>query len=128
IDNGLYFSKHYPSVSVDWSYYLRFSLLSKVYGIPQSLVRLDRRRNRNSVTSRKETMFNVSRELIRSFAYEYPDIVSKEDYNYALTTQHLMELSEYNWYVFPFVMLKCFILNPFDKRWFWYIRKRIYKK
>lgn len=125
IDNGLYFSKHYPSVSVDWSYFLRFSLVSKVYGMPQSLVRLDRRRNRNSVTSRKETMFKASRELIRSFAYEYPDIVSKEDYNYALTTQHLMELSSKNWKFFLYPFIVAFLQNPFDRRWIGYIKKRI---
>src|SRR5690554_5507935 len=36
VDNGLYFSKHYPNVSVDWSYVLRFSLVSEVFGIHQS--------------------------------------------------------------------------------------------
>jgi len=125
IDNGLYFSKHYPSISVDWSYFLRFSLVSKVYGIPKSLVRLDRRHNRDSVTSKKQVMFKASRELIKSFAYEYPEIISKEDYKYALTTQHLMELSDYRWFVFPFVFIKFFRKNPLDNRWKLYLKKRI---
>src|SRR5690606_4738311 len=97
IDNGLYFSKHYPSISVDWSYFLRFSLVSKVYGISKSLVRLDRRSERNSVTTQKEKQHQAARELIRSFCYEYPDIISVKDYRYSMTTQHLMELSVKSW-------------------------------
>src|SRR5690606_23398172 len=46
IDNGLYFTQHYPSVSVDWAYILRFSLVSKIHGLHHILVRLDRRGNR----------------------------------------------------------------------------------
>lgn len=70
-------------------------------------------------------MFKASRELIRSFAYEYPDIVSKEDYNYALTTQHLMELSSKNWKFFLYPFIVAFLQNPFDRRWIGYIKKRI---
>jgi len=92
IDNGLYFTQHYPSISVDWSYVLRFSLVSKVHGIHQVLVRVDRRTERTSVTSNKEKQFAATRELLRSFAYEYPELVKKKDYNYALNTQLLLEL------------------------------------
>ena len=79
IDNGLYFTKHFPSISVDWTYILRFSLVSKIYGLHEILVRLDRRAARNSVTSNKIKQFEATKELVRSFAYEYPEIISKKD-------------------------------------------------
>lgn len=124
INHGLYFSKHYPNVGVDWSYILRFCLVSQIYGIPKSLVLLDRRVDRNSITASKEKMFSGSRELIRSFYYEYPGIISKEDYKFAMTTQHLMQLSRHNWsnFIIPFLMH--FMQNPTDRRWKDYIKNR----
>jgi glycosyltransferase involved in cell wall biosynthesis len=125
LNNGLYFSKHYPSVSVDWSYVLRFCLFSDIYGINQSLVKLDRRANRNSVTSNKIKQNKAARELIRSFYYEYPHIIKKKDYIFAMTTQHLLELGGINKYKLPWQFLKYFLKNPIDSRWLDYIKKRI---
>ncbi len=93
INNGLYFTKHYPSISVDWTYILRFSLVSHIYGIHDVLVKIDRSKNRGSVTSNKEKQFKAARELIRLMAYEYPDIVTPKIYKYALRTQILLEWS-----------------------------------
>ena len=124
-ENGLYFSKHYPSVSVDWSYILRFSLFSNIYGINKSLVLLDRRVDRNSITSNKSKQHKAARELIRSFYYEYPDIISKKDYKFAITTQDLLELSGYKKYSFAIKFFKAFIHNPTDKRWKDYLNKKI---
>jgi glycosyltransferase involved in cell wall biosynthesis len=94
IENGLYFTQHYPSVSVDWTYVLRFSLVSKIHGLHRVLVRLDRRSERTSVTSNKEKQFAATRELLRSFAYEYPKLIKSEDYKFAKNTQRLLELSQ----------------------------------
>ncbi len=127
IDNGLYFSKHYPSVSVDWSYILRFCLFSNIYGINQSLVKLDRRTDRNSVTSNKEKQYKAARELIKSFYYEYPDLISKKDFKFAMTTQYLIELGSFNKFKLPFQFAKYFFKNPTDKRWFEYLKTRIKK-
>ena len=118
IDNGLYFSKHYPSISVDWSYILRFSMVSKIYGIHKPLVRLDRRINRESVTSNKEKQFLASRQLLASFRYEYPNIVTNKDYQYALNTQLIMELNH-----MPFVKYVIrfginILTRPMDRRFF----------
>lgn len=124
-DNGLYFSKHYPSISVDWSYFLRFSLVSEVFGISESLVRLDRRKDRNSVTTHKEKQHQAARELIRSFRYEYPNLINKKDYKFSMTTQHLMELSEKRIKNFIFPFLGAFFQNPTDKRWKKYLKNRI---
>lgn len=93
IDNGMYFSCHFPSVSVDWSYILRFSLISRIYGLQDVLVRIDRRPYRNSVTSNKDKQFLAARELLRSFKYEFPEIVREQDFKYAMNTQYLLELS-----------------------------------
>ena len=92
-ENGLYFSMHYPSLSVDWAYILRFSLVSKIQGISKPLVRLDRRPKRNSLTTKKKLQFETARQLIDDFYYEKKAIISKKEYKTAITTEHLMELS-----------------------------------
>ena len=125
IEHGLYFTKHYPSISVDWTYVLRFSLVSRIYGLNEVLVRLDRTRDRNSVTSNKEIQFKASRELLRSFAYEYPEIISKEDHNFAIVSQRLLELSGLGGFKFVLSLIRCIILNPWDKRWMPFIVKRV---
>jgi len=128
VNNGLYFSKHYPNVGIDWSYVLRFSLVSTIYGINKSLVLLDRRNDRNSITSNKVKTHNGSRELIRAFYYEYPEIIRKEDYKFAMTTQHQMELSIKNKYEFLFYFIIYYFKNPTDKRWSSYLKKKLLKK
>ncbi|EDM42964.1 glycosyl transferase, family 2 [unidentified eubacterium SCB49] len=125
IDNGLYFTKHYPSISVDWTYILRLSLVSKIQGLHEVLVRLDRKANRDSVTSDKVKQYLASRELLRSFAYEYPEIISKSDCKYAQTTQHLMELSITSKFKFVPTFIYFYFLNPQDTRWQPYFKKRI---
>lgn len=122
--NGLYFSQHYPNVPIDWAYFLRFCLVSDIYGINKSLVLLDRRNQRDSVTANKTALFSGSRELIRSFYYEYPNIITKKEYKFAMTTQHLSELSSLNLYQFPVSFIRFFLQNPLDKRWRFYIKKR----
>ena len=124
INNGLNFSKHYPNVPRDWAYFLRFCMVSDIYGINQSLVLLDRRNERNFVTSNKSKLFSGSRELIRSFYYEYPDLIKKKDYQFAMTTQHLIELSALNLFQFPIPFIQFYLKKPTDKRWFKYLTKR----
>ncbi len=124
INNGLYFTSHYPSISVDWTYVLRFSLVSEIHGLSNILVRLDRRQERNSVTSNKSKQFSASRELIRSFAYEHPYLIKKYDYKFAMTTQHLMELSHFGKLKFMIYYFVFFMQNPTDVRWNKYITKR----
>jgi len=126
IDNGLYFTQHYPSVSVDWTYILRFSLLSKIHGLNQVLVRLDRRPDRNSVTSNKTKQFKATRELVRSFKYEYPNLIEKKDYSYALNTQRLLELGSKKFFIF-LVCCLCYFLITLDFRFLFKLRKRIFK-
>lgn len=128
VENGLYFTQHYPSVGVDWTYVMRFSLVSNIYGISNSLVRLDRRQDRSSVTSKKQIMFKASRELIRSFAYEFPNLISKNDYQYALNTQRLLELGHFSKIKFAFLGTYYSLRYFNDKRFVIKLRKRILKK
>jgi len=125
VDNGLYFSKHYPNIPIDWAYILRFCLVSNIYGIHKSLVLLDRSNQRNSVTSNKKNQFSGARELIRSFKYEYPTIITKKDYKFAMTTQHIIELGNFSKYKLPFYFVNYFFQNPNDKRWGTFISKKM---
>ena len=128
IDNGLYFTQHYPSISVDWTYVLRFSLVSTIFGLPQTLVRIDRSMDRNSVTSNKEKQFKASRELIRSFAYEYPEVISKEDYKFAYRTQLVMENNHKLGLQFVIRSLKNILKYPSDTRFRSNLYNRLVKK
>lgn len=128
VDHGLYFTQHYPSVSVDWTYVLRFSLISKIHGIHQVLVRLDRRLERKSVTSNKDEQFKATRELLRSFAYEYPHLITQKDYEYAMRTQYLMEINSKYGIHYVLIWLYYFIKNPFEKRYISSLKKRMLQK
>lgn len=127
INNGLYFTKHYPSISVDWTYILRFSLVSKIHGIHKTLVRLDRRIERSSVTSNKKKQFKATRELLRSFAYEYPQIIKSSDYKFAMRTQYLMEINSKSGLQYLFSLLYHFLKNPLEKRYLTSLKKRALK-
>jgi len=128
INNGMYFTKHYPSISVDWTYILRFSLISKIHGLHEVLVRLDRRTNRNSVTSDKEKQFAATRELLRSFAYEFPELITKEDYEFAKLTQEYLEVSHKQGVGFVVASLKNIFKHPNDVSFRENLIRRIFKK
>lgn len=128
IDHGLYFTQHYPSISVDWAYILRFSLISKIHGIHEILVRLDRRTERHSVTTNKEKQFKATRELLRSFAYEYPQFITPKDYNYAIRTQNLMEINSKYGIKYLISWMYYFIKNPLEKRYISSLKKRVLQK
>jgi|GEM_PF-986679 len=124
VDNGLYFSMHYPSISVDWSYILRFSLVGKIKGLNIPLVRLDRRSNRKSLTTQNTKKYLASRELIRSFYYEHKDLITQKDYKAALTSEYLLELSSMRFYKRAIYFWIYFLKNPSDKRWYQYLKKQ----
>ena len=125
IDNGLYFTQHFPSISVDWTYVLRFSLVSKIYGLRDVLVRVDRAANRNSVTSNKDKQYKAARELIRSMAYEFPDIISRKDFNYACRTQLLLEWSSQYGVSFFIVGIYYNLMHWNDERFLHAYKKRV---
>ncbi|MGR7811999.1 glycosyltransferase family 2 protein [Lacinutrix undariae] len=128
IDNGLYFTQHYPSISVDWTYVLRFSLVSEIHGIHDVLVEVDRSENRNSVTSNKEKQFKATRELLRSMMYEFPSVVTKPVYKYALRTQVLLEWGQAYGVRFYLLGVYYILLNFRDARFLNKMKRRIKSK
>lgn len=124
IDNGLYFSMHYPSISVDWCYILRFSLVSKIKGLNIPLVRLDRRNTRKSLTTQNTKKYLASRELLRSFYYEHKGLISSKDYKTAFTSEHLQELGSMRFYKRGIYFLFYFFKNPADRRWVQFLKKQ----
>lgn len=127
IDNGLYFSMHYPGLSVDWTFILRFSLVSRIQGIQVPLVMLDRRPNRNSLTSKKKLQFAVARKVINDFHFEYPNIITQKHFKTALTTEYLLELSHMSYLNRIIAFPLYFFRNPYDERWKGFIKKNITK-
>lgn len=115
VNNGLYFSTHYPNISIDWAYFLRFCLKSKIHGLHDVLVRMDRRISRNSLTTQKANVFKANRELIRAFKFEFPEIISSELYKKAKAKQADLELrSHYGTSLF-FTFLVTIFKYPFYK-------------
>ena len=102
--------------------------MSKIYGLREVLVRLDRRIERTSVTSNKKKQFAATRELLRSFAYEYRDIISKEDYEYAMGTQTIMEVNHKLGFTFLVSSLKNITIHPHDPRFRKSLLNRLRKK
>ncbi len=125
IDNGLYFTMHYPGLSVDWAFVLRFSLVSRIQGIPVPLVLLDRRPNRNSLTNKKKLQFAVARQVINDFHFEYPMIITRKHFKTALTTEYIMELAHMSYTNRIIAFPLYFFRHPYDDRWKGFIKKNI---
>ncbi|MBC8305697.1 MAG: glycosyltransferase family 2 protein [Pelagibacterales bacterium] len=108
----LIFTIKYPSISVDWDYILRFSLVAPIAGIHHSLVRLDRSINRNSLTANTQLKNQTAREIIDDFFNEFPLILDKIDYKYALSTQLYLELSNKKYFGRLVNIIKIFFIDP----------------
>jgi len=112
----LTFTIKYPSISVDWDYILRFSLIADIGGLNQSLVRLDRRPNRNSLTMNGELKNKVARKLIKDFYDEFPQIIKRVDYTYALATQKYLELFNKKYFIRIIELSKLLFFDPSKRR------------
>ena len=125
-DNNLKFSIKYPSLSMDWDYILRFSLISKIKGIQKTFVVQDRRPNRSSLTTKTILVNSTARRLLKDFYDEFPNIITKKDYKYALATQLYRELGNYRFLsrikIFLFNIL---LLDPNKKRILLRIKKEL---
>lgn len=89
--NSLQFKNTYGNFNVDWDYVLRFALISQVYGIPKVLVRMNRQNNRYSVTVNKWGQFRATRQLLKDFKKEFPELINKKLYYKALKTHRKIE-------------------------------------
>lgn len=115
-NNGLYFTQHYPSLGVDWTYIVRFSLHTQIAGLNVPLVRMDRNANRNSLTSDKVKQFEASRELIRSLYYEYAHVLTTDDYKAAMNSQYLLEGATLNVFQAMVRLVQILVNKPYDKK------------
>lgn len=94
--NQLKFQNTYGNYNVDWNYVLRFSLVSQVYGIPRVLVYMNRKKSHKSVTSNKSQQFIASRQLLKDFKAEFPNLVTSDLYHKALKQHRKIELGYRN--------------------------------
>ncbi len=94
--HGLRFKATYGNFNVDWNYVLRFSLVSKVYGIPKVLVTMDRGLTNDSVTRDKASQHEASRQLLKDFRAEFPELVSASLYRKALKQHRKIELGHHS--------------------------------
>lgn len=128
IDNQLKFSTKYHSLSVDWDYILRFSLVSRIKGLHKTFVIQDRRLDRSSLTTKSILVSRTARRLINDFYKEFPEIISANDYKYALATQLYRELGNYYFFSrLKFILFNIILLDPDKKRLFNRIKKEIKK-
>ena len=92
------------------------------------MVRLDRRLDRNSVTSNKQKQFLAARELLKNFKYEYPNLISDKDYEYAKATQYLIELNHMKLFKYIFSWFLYVSKNPAETRYYSNLSDRIRRK
>lgn len=93
--NDLQFNNNYGNFNVDWDFVLRFSLISKVFGIKRVLVKMNRYKTNDSVTTDKTQQYLASRVLLKDFKKEFPNLVSNSIYKKALKTHCKIELGHY---------------------------------
>ena len=126
-DNSLIFSKKYSSLSVDWDYILRFSLISKIKGIKKVFVRQDRRKERLSLTTKHNLAGQIVRELLKDFSTEFGELISFDDYRYALSTQIYVELGNLKYISrIKSILFTLVFLDPDKKRVFMRIKKEVF--
>ncbi|HEY9169189.1 MAG TPA: glycosyltransferase family A protein [Lutibacter sp.] len=125
-NHQLTFIDKYPNMNVDWDYVLRFSLVSKVYGIPKKLVSMNRRSVNQSVTTDKWKQFETSRQLLLDFKEEFPSLISRKDYRDALKMERKIELG-YRSKVEIIVYSIYYFIVYFDTYFLKYIKIRVFK-
>ena len=123
--NNLTFSTKYHSLSVDWDYIMRFSLVSIMKGLNKTFVIQDRRLDRSSLTTKSDLVSKTARKLLLDFFQEFPHIINLTHYKYALATQYYRELGNYHFFDrMRLIFSEIMFLDPDKKR----IIKRIIKE
>ena len=123
--NNLTFSTKYHSLSVDWDYIMRFSLVSIMKGINKTFVIQDRRVDRSSLTTKSDLVSKTARKLLLDFFQEFPHIINLTHYKYALATQYYRELGNYHFFDrIRLIFSEIMFLDPDKER----IIKRIIKE
>lgn len=123
----LHFNNHYGNFNVDWDFILRFSLISQVHGIPKVLVHMNRKKTIGSVTTtNKAAQHRASRQLLKNFKKEYPQLIDDSLYRKALKQHRKIELGHRSkWGILVFGCY--YALRYADVYFLMYIFKRISK-
>lgn len=90
------FKNTYGNFNTDWDFVLRFALKSEVYGIPKVLVRMNRKKQNKSVTTNKVAQHKASRQLLKDFKKEFPQLVDSKLYNEALKMHRKVEIGHHS--------------------------------
>jgi glycosyltransferase involved in cell wall biosynthesis len=123
-DENLVFRNTYGNFNVDWNYILRFSLVSEVYGIPKKLVSMNRNQTNSSVTRDKNAQHKASRQLLKDFKREFPDLISRALYAKALKQHRKIELGHNSKFGIVCKSL-CYFIRYQDVYFLKYTEKRI---
>lgn len=118
LNNNLKFNEKYHSISVDWDYILRFSLVSNIGGLNIPLVKLNREPKRKSLTNNIDLKNKTANILINDFYEEFPEILSYKDHQYSLATQRYIELGSYLFFERIIKCIKIFFLDTSKRRFF----------
>ncbi|GGI58037.1 glycosyltransferase family 2 protein [Winogradskyella haliclonae] len=124
LENDLKFKNTYGNFNVDWDYVLRFSLISKIHGLPKKLVTMNRIIANDSVTANAQGQQHASKQLLKDFKNEFSDIVTAQDYKNAMKVQHKIELGSYS-KVKIVVMSIVYFLKYKDSYFMSYLCKKI---
>lgn len=93
--HSLNFKSTYGNFNSDWDFILRFALKSEVYGIPKVLVLMNRQNQNHSVTTNKDGQHKASRQLLKDFKIEFPQLINAKMYNEALKMHRKIELGHH---------------------------------
>lgn len=106
---GLHYSWQYPTIHTDWDFIMRFSKFAPVYGLHKILVRKNREDERVSITKKLDRTIQFGNELIKSYRFEFPEIISGKDYRFAsmtikmLKVGHMPFIKRCSWLLWQFV-------------------------
>lgn len=126
LKHNLSFTDRYPNMNIDWDFIIRFSLLSKIYGIPKVLVTMNRGLNNSSVTRNKKLQHETTRRLLLDLKADFPEIIKEKDYSKALKEHRKIELGHYSKYKIVFYALYYAIIYA-DSYFLKYLAMRIRK-
>lgn len=82
-------------MSIDWEFFLRISRQYKIWGLPQTVIRMRRGADHPSLTKQKATQFREARRLINDMRREFGSAgtipVTSGLWRLALSTEYLLE-------------------------------------
>lgn len=121
--NNLCFRNTYGNFNIDWDYILRFSLVSKIYGIPKKLVIMNRGLTNTSVTRNKALQHQITRQFLKNFREEFPQLINNKTYKKALKEHCKIEIGHrsklgiicfglyysliyYDWYFIDYIIMR----------------------